>query len=258
MTLKYSTAAREFMASVGSFKDAFQNGRIEIYTGAQPANADAAVTGTLLCTLTSSSLARTAEVLATGTVTLSTGAAGSVSALTVNGVDIMGPAAVPYVTSLTVTAANLAAQINAWKGAVRYRATSSGAVVTITALPGTGATPNTFAVSPSFVTLTGASTAMASGVAPVNGLQWNDAVAGVLNILTGQTWSGVNGASNTAGWFRAYGSVADAGALDSALVFIREDGAISTSGAELNMASTALTSAATTTISAWQRTITTL
>jgi hypothetical protein len=257
MTLKYSTGAREFLADQGSLKDAFQNGRIEIYTGAQPANADAAVTGTLLCTITNASGARTAEVLSTGTLTLSTGASGSVNTLTVNGVDILG-GAVNFATSLNQTATNVAAQINAFKSNVRYTATASGAVVTISALPGTGASPNTFVVAATFTTITGSTTNMASGVNPVNGLLFGDAAGGVLAMLATQTWSGMNGNTGTAGWYRMYGSVADAGALDSVGVFIREDGAVSTSAAELNMPSTALTATATTAITAWTRTINTL
>ncbi len=248
MALKYSTAARNFLNANGSYKQAFQNGRIEIYSGAQPATADAAVTGVLLCTITNNSLARTAEVLSTGTLTLSTGASGSVNTLTVNSIEILG-AAVPFNTSLTQTAADVATQINNFMAGVDYTATSSGAVVTISALPTTGAMPNGFVVAATYTTITGSTGNMAGGVAAVNGLQFGVSTTGTLVKLPSQTWSGVNAASGTAGWYRQYGSVADAGALDTNLVFIREDGAISTAGAELNMASTALTISATTTIS---------
>jgi hypothetical protein len=248
MALKYSTAARNYLNEEGSYKRCFQNGRIEIYSGAQPATADAAVTGTLLCTITSNSLARTAEVLSTGTLTLSTGASGSVNTLTVNGVDILG-GAVNFITDLPTTAAAVAAQINNFMGFVQYSASSSGAVVTISAIPGTGASPNTFVVAATYTTITGATGNMAGGVTAVNGLQFGESTGGTLVKLATQVWSGVNVATGTAGWYRQYGSVADAGAIDTNLVFNREDGAISTAGAELNMASTALTIGATTTIS---------
>lgn len=248
MALKYSTAARDFMNEEGSYKQAFQNGRIEIYTGAQPATADAAGTGTLLCTITSNSLARTAEVLSSGTLTLSTGASGSVNTLTVNSVDILG-GAVPFNASLNQTAADVAAQINSFLGAVSYSASALGAVVTIKAQPGTGAGPNGFVVAAGYTTITGSTGNMAAGVAAVNGLLFGESVAGTLSKLPAQVWGGVNAATGTAGWYRQYGSVADTGAIDTNLVFVREDGAISTAGAELNMASTALTIGATTTIS---------
>jgi hypothetical protein len=40
------------VAEGGSLKDIMRDGKLNIYSGAQPANADAAVTGTLLCTIT--------------------------------------------------------------------------------------------------------------------------------------------------------------------------------------------------------------
>lgn len=257
MALKYSSALRNFMAAIGSYKTAFQNGRIEIYTGAQPATADAAATGTLLCTITSSSGALTNEVLSSGTVTLATGAAGSVDTLTVNGVEVMG-AVVPFNTSLTQTAADVAVQINRYNSYAEYIASSSGAVVTIKALPGTGITPNGFIVASTATTITKVDANMAGGVAGVNGLRFGAPAGGAIAKLSTQTWSGVNAGTGTAGWYRQYGSVADAGAADTNLVFYREDGAISTAGAELNMSSTALIALATTTLGTSALTIPTL
>lgn len=254
MTLRYSTGVRNFMAEDGSFRDAFQNGRIEIYSGAQPASADAAVTGTLLCTITDASAARTAEVRATGSVTLNTGAAGSVDTLTVDGVDILG-GAVAFNTSLSQTATDVATAINAHKATTEYVASASGAVITIKALPGTGTAPNGFVVASTVTTITKTDVDMAGGVAAANGLKFGAAAAGVISKLATQTWSGVNAATGTAGYYRMYGSEADAGGLDSALTTIREDGAIATSAAELNMANTSLTATATTAITAWQRTL---
>ncbi|MHB0965275.1 MAG: hypothetical protein ACYC36_02365 [Bellilinea sp.] len=257
MTLKYSPAAVQFFAEGGSLHDAFQNGRIEIYSGAQPATANAAVTGTLLCTITDASAARTSEVLAAGTVTLTGGASGSVNTLTVNGVEIMG-SATNFNTSLTQTAADIAAKCQTYRSSVEYTVTSSGAVITITAKPGTGAASNGFVVASTVTTITKTDANLAGGVTAVNGLKFDVAAGGVLSKLASQVWSGVNAAGGTAGWYRMYGSIADAGALDSSSLYIREDGAIATTAAELNMASTTLTISATTSITAWQRTITTL
>ena len=164
-------------------------------------------------------------------------------------------AAVSFNTSLTQTATDVAAQCQTYRASVEYDVTSSGAVITITARPGTGAASNGFVVASGTTTITTTDVNLASGVTAANGLEFGVAAAGVLAKSTTQTWSGTNGATGTAGYYRMYGSVADTGALDSAGAYIREDGAIATSGVELNMASTSLTSTATTTITAWQRTI---
>lgn len=251
MTLRYSSGVRSFIMGVGAFKDAFQNGKIEIYTGAQPATPETAASGTLLCTITSGSAARTAEVLSSGTLTLDSGASGSVNTVTVNSVEVMG-VAVNFNTSLTQTAADVAAQINSWHSSPEYTATSSGAVITIKAVPGTGVVTHTIAAT--YTTIAGTGSAMSGGVAPVNGLKFGAPAAGAIAKLATQTWTGVNVADGTAGWYRCYGSVADAGGTDSTSTTIREDGAIATSGAELNM-TTAFSNGATTTISTWSRTL---
>src|SRR3990167_9378872 len=138
MALRLSTGLRNFMLQHGSLKDALQNGRMEVYTGTQPTTADSAATGTLLCPITKGSAAHTAEVLATGTVTLTGGASGSVDTVTVNSVNILTTGAVPFNTSLNQTAADLAAAINASESSPEYTASVSGAIVTISAMRGTG------------------------------------------------------------------------------------------------------------------------
>jgi hypothetical protein len=73
----------------------------------------------------------------------------------------------------------------------------------------------------------------------------NTAVAGVLS-KSANTWDGVAVATGTAGYFRYCASTSDANGTSTTEV--RLQGAVSTSGAELNMSSTSITSAATTTI----------
>ncbi len=253
MTLRLSTGLRNLVLADNSIKGALQNGEIKIYTGSQPATADAAPTGTLLATITAASAARTAEVLSTGTVTLA-GSAGSVTALTVNNVSIID-SAVAFNTSLTQTAVDLADMINNSRSAPDYTATSSGAVVTIIAARGTGASPNTFVVDATCTTMTSTDVAMASGVTAVAGLKLGTASAGVLAKHASQVWSGIAVATGTAGWFRFTGSVADSGAIDASATEVRLDGSISTSGAQLNMSSTSITSAATQTISSFPITL---
>lgn len=52
MTTKLSTGLRNGMLGTSGFGEIFANGIIEIYSGTQPATADAAATGTLLGTVT--------------------------------------------------------------------------------------------------------------------------------------------------------------------------------------------------------------
>lgn len=254
MVLRVSTGARNHINAKGSMKDTFQNGQIQVYTGAQPATADTAPSGTLLVTITSGSAARTAEVQATGTVTLSTGASGSVDAITVNSVAILD-APVSYITSLTATATAVALAINSSASNPEYEATSSGAVITIKAKRGSGAGANGFVVASTVTTLTKVDANMASGVTAVNGLKFGISAAGVVDKHATQVWTGVAVATGTAGWFRFVGSVADGGATDAAETEIRMDGAISTSGAQINMSNTTITAAATETVSSFPLTL---
>jgi len=54
MTLRFSTGLRDAMLGTDGFQTAMANGVLRWYTGAQPANADQAATGTLLCEITES------------------------------------------------------------------------------------------------------------------------------------------------------------------------------------------------------------
>lgn len=251
MALRLSTALRNFLLSHGSCKNALQNGVLKIYSGTQPTTADDAVAGTLLCTFSKASGAVTREVLATGTVTLTGGASGSVDTVTVNGINIIPQGAVAFNTSLTQTATDLAAAINKGLSSPEYTATSSGAVVTIKAMPGTGVGPNGFVVTATLTTLTATYANMAGGVAAVNGLTFETAASGAVAKNANETWSGVAAATGTAGWFRFEGSVTDPGTSDTGAQYLRLDGSIATSGANLNMSSTSITSGATQTLSSF-------
>lgn len=151
-----SDAATESVTIValtgGSLKDIFKDSVLKIYSGSQPASADAAVTGTLLCTITVSS----------GTFT-------------------------------------------------------PGAVAA--------------------------------------GLEFDVASSGAISKLSTQTWSGVNVATGTAGYFRLYANAPDTGVLDSGYIYPRIDGAIATAGSELNLSSTSLVASATLTIDTFTLTL---
>jgi hypothetical protein len=263
MTLRFSPALQNFIAETGSWKDAFDNGSLEIYSGAQPATPDLAPTGTLLAIITASSGAKTNEVSATVEITL-TSSGGSVDTLTLAGLEIMG-SATAYNGSLTQTAADVALKINRNPKNKFVAATSSLGVLTLTALPGFGTLLNSAALacttttmvatvtSTSFGSGTGGSVA---GVNPANGLKMDyNAADGVMTKDTTQSWTGAALVTGTAGWFRYKGSVVDAGSLDSNDVFLRMDGTIATSGAEMNMSSTAVVAAAVQTVSEFEFTI---
>jgi hypothetical protein len=106
---------------------------------------------------------RTPTVLAaTGTVTLTGGAAGSVDTITVDGVNIMS-GAVSFSTDLATTATAVASNINAHTSTPEYTAVAVGAVITISAASGAGSTPNGFEVLATATTITTSTTDMAGG-----------------------------------------------------------------------------------------------
>ncbi len=78
-----------------------------------------------------------------------------------------------------------------------------------------------------------------------SGLNFAAPASGASAKSASEVWSGVAGTTGTAGWFRFYANDRTTGA-DTA--HARFDGSVSTSGAQLNMSSTAITAGATTTI----------
>jgi len=256
MTIRQSTGLRNHLQQNGSFRSAFQGGKLSIYSGAQVATADTAPAGTLLVTITDNSGAHTAEVRATGIVTLNTGASGSVDTVKVGGLEVLG-VAVPFNVSLTQTATDVAAQINKFHGHKLVTATSAGAVITLTAKLGYGTAINGVTVISTVTTITKTDVNMGSavaGVSQVNGLNFDDVAVGLLAKRTGQTWSGVGLVDGVAGWFRLRGPIADNDSADSAGAFTRLDGNIATSGGDMTASSTTLAAAATHTVSTFSPT----
>lgn len=252
MTVRLSTGARNGLAQGLGFGGLFNRGTIDIYSGAQPSSADGAITGTLLGRVTANSAAKTSEVRAAGTVTV-TGGSGSITAVTVGTFNIIGDdAAIPFTTSTAVTAGLLADAIN--RNGV-YEASVVGSVVTINPRAGVGAAHNTYVVS-STGTCTCTYANMSGGVSPVNGLIFAPPVAGVIAKSTGQVWSFAGIAAGTAGWFRLIGSQADGGLLvSSAPYYPRMDGAIAVSGSDLNLSNIAILIGSPNTIDAFSFTI---
>lgn len=100
-------------------------------------------------------------IAATGTVTLTGGAAGSVDSITVNGVNTMS-APVSFTTDLPTTATAVAANINAHTSTPNYTASAVGAVITIAASTA-GAATNGYAVVATTTTITATDTDMTGG-----------------------------------------------------------------------------------------------
>ena len=86
-----------------------------------------------------------------------------------------------------------------------------------------------------------------------NGLEFGTAASGAIAKAAGETWQGVASASGTAGWFRLVANATDAGAESTTLP--RIDGSIGTSGADLNLSSTSITSGQTYTIDTFSLTL---
>jgi hypothetical protein len=237
MTVKLSTGARNAQAQSGGFSGAFNKGVIRVYSGSQPASADAPLTGTLLGNITIASGALTQETRASGTVTI-TGGSGTVLTVTVGTFNIIpDDATIAYTTSPSVTAGLVADAIN--RNGI-YEATVSGAVITIKPRPGAGASHNGYVVS-STGTCTATYANISGGVAAVNALTFAPVVAGVLSKPSATVWSFVGLAVGTAGWFRLYASDADAGGAVSAAPWPnRMDGSIAVSGADLNLSNIAI------------------
>ena len=80
-----------------------------------------------------------------------------------------------------------------------------------------------------------------------NGLEFSAATAGVIGILSGETWSGLNLATGVATHFRLVGNAADNNGSSTSLQRIQ--GTVGTSGTDITTANTTLTVDETTTCS---------
>lgn len=236
---KYSTGLRNHIMSGGSVRGAMKGGRLLIYSGSQPTDADSAVQGTMLCEINAGGTWDD-ELQSAGSIELLTGAAGSVDTITVATVDILG-GAVNYVTSLAATAALVVTQINKYNP-LGIKAVSDGdATPKITLYAPIGVSPVTWAVSSTCTTITKTDTAFDSevaGDAGAYGLDFGLAASGAIS--KSGTWSGTVTTGGQAGWFRLVGPLVDAGSSSTTLS--RIDGTITSTGGggDLTLTSTTL------------------
>lgn len=187
MTIRLSSGARSALVNTMGLLGALNKGSIQIYSGTQPATADAAVSGTLLGTVTLNSGALTKETQASQTITVA-GASGSINTVTVGTLNIIPDGAVAFRTDVNTTASDLAIAIN--RNGL-FTATVASAVVTVKPRPGAGTTYNGVAFATTVTTLTatvGAGT-LSGGVAAVNGLSLVESAAGVVSKPTNEVWS---------------------------------------------------------------------
>lgn len=255
MTVRNSEGLEDFLDAGGTYLQAFEGGRLEIYSGTQPLAAYMLAPGTLLCTITDASGALTKEVRATGRVEFSGGGdLSSIDTLTVDGVSLID-AAVAWAGSTTFTATLVAQAINASVTAHGYWAYTSGSNVYFLAPFGEGAAANGLVVGVTVTSMGATPVNMAGGVTNVNGLEFQ--ASGITAAkAAAQTWSGVNSASGTATWYRLCGPdtiPSSQAAGESAFPQIRQDGSLTESGGggDQILSSVSLSSGVTTTISSW-------
>ena len=249
MALLWSTGIRQFVAQHGSYKRALQGGVMVLYSGTVPASADL-VAGSYtnqLLRITLASGSYTPETQASAALTLS-GSAGSLDTLTVGKsgetvVEIMG-AAIPYNTDLTTTASDVVAQIQTYLSNPEYEVSSSGAIITVKSLMGSGIAQNGFILdcTSSGGLFEDCPQTFAGGVASVNGLNYLYGIAGVLTKAS-STWSGLIVNTGTASYWRIYGPTANEwGAPLASTSAIRVQGTCGVGAIfNYNMSSTSLT-----------------
>jgi len=98
------------------------------------------------------------------------------------------------------------------------------------------------------VRITDASATYTETGAGTNGLTFASGTGGAISKTAAQVWSGAASATGTAGWFRFYAKAYDVGVDSGDESFVRMDGQVGTSGAQLNLHSLSIVSGATTTI----------
>lgn len=217
-----------------------QGGWIGIYSGTQPASADAATTGTLLKKITNNSGAFASGVYQEtddDNVCASQAVTSGVN-MTLNGAGA-GTLGVGYYVSITGTGTEdlrtanfrITGTGNDDETIVEYIDGGNNAVVYTT---------NCFKTVTEIYPRKPAafSSNVKVGYGITNGLYLSLAANGVITKHNSQTWSGLGIAAGTAGYFRFYGAATDTGGISTTLP--RLDGRIATSGAELNLSNTSI------------------
>jgi hypothetical protein len=251
MALKYSTGLRNFLLGEGSLRKAFEDGVLNIYSGAAPAAADDAPTGVLLAKITKASGALTAGARSTPKrykINIATHGAGETVNLNLT-IDGVGPVAHVYTNTPDAGTVDDVAKLVArmLNDIPQLRAIAEGGNGNLYVQSAIDGLDFTLADNGSTATITVTQVEAASSV---NSLRFGNPAAGAL-AKNADVWSGVGLAAGVAGYFRLVTSQ-DGGLLST--TDVRIQGTISTSGADLNMSSLNIALGATQTIDQFQLT----
>ena len=245
MSFRFSTGQRNAALKNKSFREMFQDGTLNIYTGAQPATADLGATGSLIVSITKASgvvtVRSTRQVSLSKVTTL--GSVADTHTMTVNGTAYTY--AVIGGDTLDTVAQKLAELID------------QDPNVSAVAAGGTTSTESVIIMRSRFGGLAFTAVASNSGTAVLaaveayvamvsgNGLKFGDPVAGVIS-KDSEVWSGVAGLPATAGWFRLseFGDVP----ANLSTTAVRVDGSIGVGLGDMQMGNTAIDLNATVTI----------
>jgi len=247
MALKLSTGLRNFLTGENTFRKAFEDGVLNIYSGALPADADAAPTGTLLVKVTKSSGAVAANARSTpqiGLILIGTHGSGETFIINVT-VDGVGPTAYTFTNTpdaggVLEVAMKVAEMLNDIPQLCAVASGSDGNIYVASRIAGLAFTIADGGGTGTITTLT--SEVLAATV--VNTLKFGPPSAGVISKNT-DTWSGVGLAVGTCTYFRLVTS-SDLGTANS--TDIRIQGTVGTSGADLNLSNLNITVGPTETI----------
>ena len=251
MAEKYSTGLRNWLLGGKDLREAFDDFIIKVFSGSAPSDADQAEGVTALCTITKASQTVDATEVSTAKqalIPITVAASGAVVSIKINGTDYVYtvPAGSP---SLTATALAVAQMLDGIPGvdavAVVSNATTDGNVVVRSSIRGLALTVADGAGKTATYTIADNTVTNARSDA----LQWGTPASASMS-KPSEVWSGVNAATGTAAWFRIV-RPDDTGALltgDALAITRRIQGAIGTSGAELNLSNINLVIGATLTI----------
>lgn len=233
------------------FVGAMQRGCIEIYSGAMPITADAAPTGTLLGRITNNGADFTPEVVGSTVVTFS-GASGSLTALTVAGINVLGtqaPVNMQIGDALVTFAKQVADAINITG---IYRAVATSNTVMIMGAADTGSRNNGASVAISVgsgdLAATLSSQTITGGIDGTGGLGWAAPSGG--KVTKKGLWSFKGLANGTAGWFRMKSSEADTNQANAP--YPRCDGSIGVGSGEMSLTNLSVVVGAPTTVDGFE------